>query len=67
MANRQQIEVRYEEASLTNVMQFFADNYKAPAGLRFLRSFDGSNRIEYFVDTVQGKVIYKLYLEQEQA
>jgi hypothetical protein len=63
---KQQIEIRYEEASLQNVLQYFADQYKAPAGTNFLLGFDGSNRVEWFVDAAQGRVIFKLFLQSRE-
>lgn len=61
----EKIEIRYQEASLDNVLQFFADEFKAPAGTKVMKNIDGSTRAEWFVDPMQGKVVFKLFLETE--
>jgi hypothetical protein len=56
-------EIRYQEADLDGVLQFYANRYDAPEGTQFIKGFDGSNKVEWFVDIEKRRVVFKLYLE----
>lgn len=59
----EKIELRYQEADLDNVLQYFADQYKAPEGLAFKKEVDGSNLAEWFIDVEKRRVVFKLFFE----
>lgn len=60
---KREVEVQYEEVSLQNVLQFFADKFEMQPGKQVMRRLDGSAIFNYFVDVGQGTVVFKLYIE----
>lgn len=52
------MDIRYAEASLEAVMQFYADAYTMLPGQRLAKA-------DSFVDTAKGRVVFKLYVESE--